>query len=87
MLVCLGSQLRRVFVFRQELGDPEIEQLRFPFCIRKNVARLDVAMNNQIPMRKLDPRRKSSKTTPVVDASTAFARLQIGSPVRRQCSP
>src|SRR4029077_6658018 len=40
------------FVFRQELGDPEIEQLRLPFCVRENVAGLDVAMNNQIPMRK-----------------------------------
>src|SRR4029077_19778041 len=52
MLLCLGSQLRRVFISRQELGNPEIEQLRLPFCVRQNVARLDVAMNNQIPMRK-----------------------------------
>src|SRR5436190_4208427 len=54
MRLRLGSQLRRVFVFRQELGDPEIEQLRFPFCVRQNVARLDVAMDNQIPMRKFN---------------------------------
>src|SRR5262249_38018543 len=54
LLLCLGSRLRRVFVFRQELGDPEIEELRVPFCIRQNVARLDVAMNNQIPMRKFN---------------------------------
>src|SRR5204862_2194000 len=53
MLLRLGSQLCRVFVFRQDLGDPEIEQLRFPFCVRQNVAGLDVAMNNQIPVRKL----------------------------------
>src|SRR2546428_12805449 len=52
MLLCLGSRLRRVFLFRQELGDPEIEQPRLPFCVRQNVAGLDVAMNNQIPMRK-----------------------------------
>src|SRR6266550_4049283 len=52
MLLCLASQLRRVFVFRQELGDPEIEQPRLPFCVRENVAGLDVAMDNQIPMRK-----------------------------------
>src|SRR4029077_1773396 len=32
--------------------DPEIEQLRLPFCVRQNVTGLDVAMNNQIPMRK-----------------------------------
>src|SRR5882724_13573102 len=51
MLLRLGSQLRRVFVFRKELGDPEIEQLRFPFGVRQNVARLNVTMNNQIPMR------------------------------------
>src|SRR6478672_5605839 len=53
MLLRLGSRLRRVFVFRKELGDPEIEQLRLPFGVRHNVAGLDVAMNNQIPMRKL----------------------------------
>src|SRR5436190_20570504 len=54
MLLGLGSQLRRGFVFRQELGNTEIEQLRFPFGVRQNVARLDVAMNNQIPMRKFN---------------------------------
>src|SRR4029077_12353386 len=32
--------------------DPEIEQLRLPFCVRQNVTGLDVAMTNQIPMRK-----------------------------------
>jgi hypothetical protein len=53
MLLCLGRQLRCVVVFCQELGDTEIEQLRFPFCVHQNIARLNVAMNNQIPMRKL----------------------------------
>src|SRR5207249_9939968 len=54
MRLRLGSQLRRIFVFRQELGDPEIEQLRFPFCVGQNVARLDVTMNDLIPMRKFN---------------------------------
>src|SRR5262249_48329244 len=54
MLLCLGSYVRCVFVFRQELRNPEIEQLRFPFCVRQNITRLDVAMNNQIPMRKFN---------------------------------
>src|SRR5256886_4049241 len=52
MALRLGSRLRRVFVFRQNLGDPEIEQLRLPFCVRQNVTGLDVAMNNLISMRK-----------------------------------
>src|SRR5262249_19536799 len=61
MLLCLASRLRRVFVLRQELGNPEIEQLRFPFCVRQNIARLDVAMNNQIPMRKFNRRADLQK--------------------------
>src|SRR4029453_19101978 len=54
MLLCLGSQLRRVLVFRQKLGDPKIEQLRLSFRVGQNVARLDVAMNNQIRMGKVN---------------------------------
>src|SRR5262245_6755609 len=54
MLLYLARQLRRVFVFCQELGDTEIEQLRFPFRLHQDVAGLNVAMNNQIPMRKFN---------------------------------
>jgi hypothetical protein len=61
MLLCLGSRLRYVFFFREELGDTEIEQLRLPFSVRQNIARLNVAMNNQIPMRKFNRRADLQK--------------------------
>ena len=51
MLLCF--RLRRIRILRQELGDTEVEQLRFAFCVRQNVARFDVAMNNHVAMRKL----------------------------------
>src|SRR4026209_2432390 len=54
MLLCLGSHLRRDVIVCQNLGDPEIEQLRLPFSVRQNVAWLEVAMNNQIPMCKFN---------------------------------
>src|SRR5215469_12056545 len=52
MFLCF--RLHRVFVLRQKLGDTEIEQLWFSFCVRKNVVRFDIAMNNHIPMREFN---------------------------------
>jgi len=47
----------------------------------------DCAENAASTFWQEGPPRRFSKTTRVVDASTAFARLQSASPVRRRCSP
>src|SRR6266516_2981478 len=46
MLLCLASQLRRVFVFRQELGDPGIEQPRDIWVIEPGQ---DLAFRSETP--------------------------------------
>src|SRR5687767_10065888 len=48
---CLSRQLRV-----EDLGDAEIEKSRTPLGIHKNIAGLDVAMNNLAIMRSLNTR-------------------------------